>query len=52
MKKVPFMLVVGEKEAQSGTVAVRRRNGEQSTVSIEEFIKQTKDLIDCRSLTS
>jgi threonyl-tRNA synthetase len=52
MKKVPFMLVVGEKEAQSGTVAVRRRNGEQSTVTIEEFIKQTKDLIDCRSLTS
>jgi threonyl-tRNA synthetase len=52
MKKVPFMLVVGEKEAQSGSVAVRRRNGEQSTVTIEEFIKQTKDLIDCRSLTS
>jgi len=52
MKKVPFMLVVGEKEAQSGAVAVRRRNGEQSTVSIEEFIKQAKELIERRSLTS
>jgi len=52
MKKVPFMLVVGEKEAQSGAVAVRRRNGEQSTVSIEEFIKQAKGLIERRSLTS
>src|SRR3954447_10369056 len=52
MKKVPYMLVVGEKEAQSGSVAVRRRNGEQSTVSIEEFIKQAKELIERRSLTS
>jgi threonyl-tRNA synthetase len=52
LKKVPFMLVVGEKEAQSGSVAVRRRGGEQSTVTIEEFIKQAKELIDCRSLTS
>ena len=52
LKKVPFMLVVGEKEAQSGSVAVRRRGGEQSTVTIEEFVKQAKELIDCRSLTS
>jgi len=52
LKKVPFMLVVGEKEAQSGSVSVRRRNGEQSTVSIEEFVKQAKELIACRSLTS
>jgi threonyl-tRNA synthetase len=52
LKKVPFMLVVGEKEAQSGSVAVRRRGGEQSTVTIEEFIQQAKELIDCRSLTS
>jgi threonyl-tRNA synthetase len=52
MKKVPYMLVVGEKEAQSGSVAVRRRNGEQSTVTIEEFIKQAKELIERRSLTS
>jgi len=46
------MLVVGEKEAQSGQVAVRRRGGEQNTVPIEEFIKQVKELIDSRSLTS
>jgi threonyl-tRNA synthetase len=52
LKKVPFMLVVGEKEAQSGSVSVRRRNGEQSTVTIEEFVKQAKELIACRSLTS
>jgi len=52
LKKVPFMLVVGEKEAASGSVAVRRRHGEQSTVSIEEFIKQAKELIASRSLTS
>ena len=38
MDKVPYMLVVGEKEAESGTVAVRRRDkGDTGAVSVEEF---------------
>jgi threonyl-tRNA synthetase len=36
-RKVPYMLVVGAKEVQSGTVAVRTRSGEQSTVGVEDF---------------
>jgi threonyl-tRNA synthetase len=52
LKKIPYMLVVGEKEAQSGSVAVRRRGGDQSTVSVEEFIQQARELIQRRSLTS
>ena len=33
------MLVVGEKEAAAGTVAVRRRHGgDAGTMSVEEFI--------------
>jgi threonyl-tRNA synthetase len=28
MSKVPFMLVLGAKEVETGTVAVRRRGGE------------------------
>ena len=27
VQKVPFMLIIGEKEAESGTVAVRQRHG-------------------------
>ena len=39
MEKVPYMLVVGEKEAEAGQVAVRRRDkGDMGAVSAEEFI--------------
>jgi len=37
--KVPYMLVVGPKEAESNTVNVRFRGGNQNkTVSVEEFL--------------
>jgi len=43
LQKTPYMLVVGEKEEQNGTVAVRRRaGGEQGTLSVDEFIAQVK----------
>ena len=39
MEKVPYMLVVGEKEADAGLVAVRRRDkGDMGAVNVEEFI--------------
>ncbi len=38
MQKVPCMLVVGEKEASAGTVAVRlRHGGDAGTMSLDEF---------------
>ena len=38
-EKVPYMLVVGEKEQADGTVAVRSRDGaEQRTVKVEDFV--------------
>lgn len=38
LSKVPYMLVVGEKEQNDGTVAVRsRKNGDEGTVSVDEF---------------
>jgi threonyl-tRNA synthetase len=51
LQKVPFMLVVGEKEATSGAVNVRKRSGEQASVSVEEFIATARELIGSRSLT-
>ena len=52
LQKVPFMLVVGEKEAAAGTVAVRKRTGgDQGTVPVEEFIDQARALINGRSLS-
>jgi threonyl-tRNA synthetase len=52
LRKIPFMLVVGEKEASSGTVTVRRRTGgDQPTMTAEEWISMAKELIASRSLT-
>ncbi|PWJ42901.1 threonine--tRNA ligase [Sediminitomix flava] len=39
VKKVPFMLIVGEKEAEEGTVSIRRKGeGDLGSMPIEEFI--------------
>jgi threonyl-tRNA synthetase len=38
LEKVPYMLVLGDKEMEAGLVAVRRRDGEQAVVSADEFI--------------
>ncbi len=40
LQKVPFMLVVGEKEAESGKVAVRRQGeGDKGVMTPEEFVE-------------
>lgn len=39
MQKVPYMLVVGQKERESGTVAVREHGkGAQETIEVSEFV--------------
>ena len=50
MEKVPYMLVVGEKEAAEGLVAVRRRDGEQSVVSADEFLAILKKEIEDKTV--
>jgi threonyl-tRNA synthetase len=47
MQKVPFLLVVGEKEAEAGTVNVRVRGQQQpeGTVPAEQFVERVKKLI-------
>ena len=52
LEKIPYMLVVGEKEAGSGTVSLRKRTGgDQGSVTVEELIAQARELIDSRALT-
>lgn len=36
-EKIPYMLVVGDREVAENTVAVRLRSGEQSTLSFADF---------------
>ena len=43
LQKIPYMLVVGDKEAEAGTVAVRTRSGEdRGAVPLEQF---TADIV-------
>jgi threonyl-tRNA synthetase len=52
LQKIPYMLVVGEKEASAGTVSVRKRTGgDQGSMSIDDFAAEAKRLIAERSLT-
>ena len=49
LQKIPFMLVIGDKEAEEGTVSVRKRGvGEIGSMSVDDFIamavKDVKDL--------
>jgi len=47
LQKVPFMLVVGDREAQSGQVSVRhRKHGDQGVQSVEAFLEQVTHLIE------
>ena len=47
LKKMPYMLVVGDKEAESGTVSVRTRGGvDLGAMSFEEFAARLKKEVD------
>ena len=44
LKRVPYMVIVGEKEAAEGLVSMRKQGGgEQATMSMEEFAKRIND---------
>ena len=49
MSKVPYMLILGEKEATSGTVTTRNRKDESETLSIADavakFVKEIEDKV-------
>jgi threonyl-tRNA synthetase len=43
LRKLPYMLVLGEREAASGTVAVRERSaGDVGVVALEEFVARLR----------
>jgi threonyl-tRNA synthetase len=44
IKKIPYLLVVGDREVEEGTVAPRQKGkGAMDPVSIDEFIKQMEE---------
>lgn len=52
MQKIPYMLVLGDREAEEGTVSVRTRSGETlGAMKQEDLIKALKKESDERSLS-
>jgi threonyl-tRNA synthetase len=50
LQKVPYMLVVGAREQQDGTVSVRRRTGEDlGALAVDAFLARVRDLAAARS---
>lgn len=46
LKRIPFLLIVGEKEAETGTVSVRRQGeGDQGVMSISDFAAHIKSML-------
>jgi threonyl-tRNA synthetase len=47
VKKIPYMLVVGEREENEGTVSVRRHGrGDLGPMKVEDFVIKIKEEID------
>ncbi len=52
LQKVPYMLVIGDREAQSGAASVRhRKHGDLGAKPIAEFIAEIRKLIDTKAVT-
>src|SRR5579885_5052 len=50
LQKIPYMLVVGDREAQSGAVAVRnRKHGDQGARPVDDFLADIRRLIDSKA---
>ena len=44
MEKVPYMLIVGQKEAESQTVSVRsREDGDLGSFALEDFVRKAAE---------
>ncbi len=50
LQKIPYMLIVGAREKDSGTVAVRTRRGEDlGGMKVEDFIRKIKEEIESKA---
>ncbi|TKB43356.1 threonine--tRNA ligase [Thalassotalea mangrovi] len=50
LKRVPYLLVVGDKEMENGEIAIRTRKGDDlGKLSVEDFIKQLNNEVKSRT---
>lgn len=50
MDKVPYMLVIGDKEAEQNLVSVRHRNDNLGTMTFHEFYHKIREEIDTKAI--
>ena len=51
MEKIPYMLVLGDKEAEAGQVAVRdRKTGETAVMTLDQFVEKLGEEVRTRAL--
>jgi len=52
LQKIPYMLVVGDREQESGKVAVRnRKHGDRGVKTLEEFLSAIRGLIESKAVS-
>ena len=53
LRKIPYMIVVGELEEQNQTITIRRKIGqEMKNIKVEEFISLIADVVGNKKITS
>ena len=52
LQKVPFMLVIGDREAEADSVSVRhRKHGDMGAKPVAQFIEEARALVDSKNVT-
>ena len=52
LQKIPYMLVVGDREQQKRQVAVRnRKHGDQGVKTLRELLAEIRGLVDSKAVT-
>ncbi|MBO9471234.1 threonine--tRNA ligase [Endozoicomonas sp. G2_2] len=50
MQRVPYLLVVGDREVESGSVAVRTREGEDlGSMTVDDFVTMARERVEARN---
>jgi threonyl-tRNA synthetase len=50
LQKLPYMLIVGDKEAETGAISLRvRGQGDQGSMSLEDFVARARSLVESKS---
>lgn len=51
MEKVPYMIIVGDKDIEAGTISVRhRKEGDLGAMQVEDFLKLAQEEIDTKAI--